>query len=50
MTNVDAQAVWDHVRAARPAMTSLLAELARAESPRTFRRRSSACLRCWLMR
>lgn len=33
MTNVDAQAVWDHVRAARPAMTSLLAELARAESP-----------------
>ncbi len=33
MTNVDAQAVWAQVRDRRPAMTDLLADLVRAESP-----------------
>lgn len=33
MTNVDAQSVWEHVRAARSAMTALLEKLVRAESP-----------------
>jgi glutamate carboxypeptidase len=33
MTTVGAQSVWEHVRAARPAMTTLLEKLVRAESP-----------------
>jgi glutamate carboxypeptidase len=33
MTHVDAQAVLEHMRDRRPAMTDLLADLARAESP-----------------
>jgi len=33
MTNADAQAILDHVRACRPAMTALLTDLVRAESP-----------------
>lgn len=33
MTNADAQAILDHVRACQPAMTALLADLVRAESP-----------------
>lgn len=33
MTNVDAQLVWDRVRAFQPAMTELLVDLVRAESP-----------------
>lgn len=33
MTNADAQVILEHVREHRPAMTSLLADLVRAESP-----------------